>query len=178
MRISAPSVFTGTLGELLQTAWNALNFLSVDSQSALDSMVRGGKAFIGTNTQAAVAAQNSHCQVFASGGAGTSFALDAITIAKATAGFVSLTRDTTAKTNDDGVLANRKFGMSNAVEHMRSQGNAGVLGTVCGRIVLAANQPLRVEFRYPLIFTNGQGFNVVNETLNEALTVWWEIREP
>lgn len=169
----------GSLGQLAQVLVNAVNYLRVQVQGHGDAETDAGAAFVWYGSQAAVAAEYSHCQLMNAAGSGKKVYVDRVEVAF-DAGAVSLVSAAlynTAMTTAGAAGINRLSGGAAASALFRSQANGTVLGTLIGTRQVLAGEHATFTFEPPIRLDAGKGLSVNGGTLNKLVYAAFHGRE-
>lgn len=146
-----------------------------DTQFALS-----GKAFIGGDFSPAVAATNSHVQLFNPAASGIQVLINRILVRPSSSTpTIRLTSTTTALTTLSTFAGNKLIGGAAPVAEVRIQNNNGILGTVI--LFFRSAGTVEAEFlnlNPEIVLNPGNGVNIVMATQNEATVAdfeWVEI---
>lgn len=142
-----------------------------------DFQVSEGIAFHGVNNSAALAANNSHVQLFNPVGSSVVVFLDDLTVGGILPLIVRVTQHTTALTFSLTAGLNKNIGGTAPVAELRNQQTSGFLGTEFANIDLGPALRQRAGIIFPVQLDAGQGVVVVPTTQNVGLFVSWEWRE-
>ena len=135
-----------------------------------------GNAFIGGDIQNAVAAQNSHVQLYNQPTSTRTLVVRRIVVRPAASvSVMRLTSFATALTTLSTALSNKKLKGPDPQGEVRTQTNAGILGVIIQVFRVAGTVTYEVLLKDdPIIVTPGNGIVVADGTVNESLTVGFE----
>lgn len=132
-------------------------------------------SFIGGDDSPAVAAQNSHVQLFNPTASGLQLIVNRIYARPSSATpTLRLTFHNAALTDLATTLGNKFLGASSPIGEVRSQANAGVLGTIIHFLRVPGTTAAEVILDSPIIVPAGLGIVLVSATQNEAVTASFE----
>ncbi len=137
---------------------------------------RAARSAFGGENQSAVAAQNSHFQLFNPATSGVILRPEAFVVALGSAGQISLRVHDTAVTNDQTEKTfsdRRQTGVP--VGQVRIAGNAGLLGSAVGIYDAPATESIVIALGDDVVLAPGQGLLIAAVTVNVFLddNVFW-----
>ncbi len=163
------SVSAAGLVEVRQT--DALSFRNKDLQ------VSQGLVFHGRTNSAALAANESHVQLFNPVGSAITVLVDRATVISTVAQVIRLTHHNTALTFSLDAGLNKDIGGAAPVGQLRTQQQSGFLGTEALQVITDQSGYRDFGIIFPILLGAGEGVLLVPTTQNVGLFVMYEWRE-
>lgn len=134
-------------------------------------------AFMRGVSAASGAGEYPHAQVHNPGASGVVVLVDRIIVGVNGSNYVRFAWHDAPLTSDQGNFYSVDRAGAAGLTDMRIQNTATELGTVIFLVILVADHPLTIKFKYPLVLREGEGFLVNNRSLNTVVNVNYFIRE-
>ena len=135
-----------------------------------DTLIK--RAFITGTSQTAVAAQNSHIQLWNPAASGKLLIVEKIGFKIQTAGTVYLAYYATTLATLAASQGNKYLGEADGVGLIKRATNAGALGTTISRLYYVTEQEF--VFERPIIIGEEMGLVILNLTVDEYLKAYFE----
>lgn len=153
----------------------AINVPLVGNKPSGNGVLRGNDkipenedAFVKYTARGPVAAEYSHIQLKNPAASGKIVLLDLLVIFLIGTG-LRIGRYDTDLTRDDGTWANATSGGANGVAHIRAQTIGSTMGTQLFYVDNVLDGSIVVPLSIPIMLLEGEGFIVVNNTVNKNL---------
>lgn len=177
MRLSTPTIFTGSLGQLAQVLINAVNYLRVAVQGASDAETDAGNAMMGFAQSGALAANVSQVQLMNPAASGKSLYVDSLTVDETGSSNDAYTVAlfNTALATNVATVSNKNSGGAAPVGQIRTSNNATPQGTLIYNLFGGTSTTL--TFKPPIKLSQGQGVVVAGGTVNRTVNASYQWRE-
>ncbi len=148
---------------------------SVTASEKWLTYIQAGQAFAMQALQGAVAAANSHVQLFNPAASGKTVLVRRVMVSSSLVDQLDLTLYNTALVTDAGAGVNLLSGSAAGVAHVRQTTNAGILGTIFHSFQNPANTPALLGPDWLCQLPAGTGLIYTAATVNQPIvcTFYW-----